>query len=733
MARLQWYARRLRSMGAREIAWRFVRVADERLGRDPGKAVPEWSDEQWQASLDRFRAATERPVLLDRDRAARIAAQNPAAVQELVAAADLVAARKFGFFAYPRVELAEPIDWNHDPIADVRWPAIPAAKIDHRTAAGDAKWIWELNRLQHLPWLAQAWLFTGDDRYSKAAFAQLDSWLEQNPPGVGIAWRGAFEAGIRAISVTVAMQGLRDSPDLTVDRYRRLVSVLAISARRCWIERSRFSSANNHLVGELTGLAVVAMFFPDLPAAANWEKSAIAGLVREADLQILADGAAAEQAVGYQVFTADFLLLISALLRSRNDFRPEFLDAVERSATYLGALVGPDDPDPRYGDEDEGFALRLGTEPRRTIRQHLGAVASFGGNVAAGRFGVPTLSAAWLAEIDVPERLRRSSIPAGELILSGDPADGRTSAYAPVGGLVVLRRGSVRTLMDVAPLGYLSIAAHGHADALAVGISVGEQDIVGDPGTGSYYGNPAWRDVHRGTRAHATVEVDGTNQSTIGGPFLWTMHARTHVRSVDLANGVVDAEHYGYEQLAEPVVHRRWLIAHPDARSIVVVDRLSGAGTHDVRTSWPIHPALDVAVSDTDCLVTKDGRSVLHIAATATTSLQGQHVRGDEATNLGWWSTRLESRSPAWLLGWYCAAELPLVLATVLTPFENAEFVENVGVENVKVAYSDGVVDLTWTDSGAPCILTIDTRLDAHVQMHTDRISTQTTELQSND
>jgi len=59
------------------------------------------------------------------------------------------------------------------------------------------------------------------------------------------------------------------------------------------------------------------------------------------------------------------------------------------------------------------------------------------------------------------------------------------------------------------------------------------RDLIVDPGTGSYYGNPAWRTVHRGTRAHPTACVDGVNQSVIGGPFYWSRHATTTVRSVD--------------------------------------------------------------------------------------------------------------------------------------------------------------------------------------------------------
>jgi len=54
--------------------------------------------------------------------------------------------------------------------------------------------------------------------------------------------------------------------------------------------------------------------------------------------------------------------------------------------------------------------------------------------------------------------------------VGADGPDGGAPAslFAPHGGLVVLRTTARRLTMDVGPLGYLSTAAHGHADALAV-------------------------------------------------------------------------------------------------------------------------------------------------------------------------------------------------------------------------------------------------------------------------
>ncbi|WP_205528423.1 heparinase II/III family protein [Desertimonas flava] len=602
-----------------------------------------------------------------------------------MAAADRILERRFSFFGYPEVRLAEPLNWNHDPVSDVTWPVRPASKIDHRTADGDVKWIWELNRLQHLPLLAEAWLFTGDDRYAEEVFAHLDSWMVQCPPGEGIAWRGAFEAGVRAISVAVALQGVLDSTALTLDRYRTVASMLAESARRCWEDRSRFSSANNHLIGEMAGLATIAMLFPDLPGAARGERRALRVLAAEADRQILPDGAGAEQAVGYQVFTVELMWTVMALLRRRGDNPPaSMVAAVERSRRYLAALIGEDDPAPRYGDDDEGFALRLGPEPVRTVGDHVSIV---GGD---SKRATAVLTSAWL-----------------EMSIERPRAVAPASLFAEHGGLVVLRSGRRRVTVDVGPLGYLSIAAHGHADALAVTLSVDGADLIGDPGAGSYYGHPTWRAANRGTRSHATVVVDGVDQSQIGGPFLWTHHANVRVRSVDLEAGIVDAEHDGYTRLSDPVIHRRWVVAAPHLKSVLVTDLLYGPGEHDVCVSWPLHPRLE-----------RDGGPSLDLAAAATVTTRSADVRGDTASDLGWWSERLEQREPSWLLGTIASGALPMVFATVLTPRESTSAAS---VEELVVERDGSSISVRWRGPDGLVAVEIDALRDGAAVLSSTR------------
>lgn len=686
---LGWYAHRLRSMSVREVVWRASRpLRDARARGVSAHDAGVLKDSlDFGVALKRFRSSVDRPVLLDREHAQGIRAENPALVDSLLSAADVAVQGSFSFFGYPTATFDYPIDWNYDPVADVHWPRIRSERISHRVGHGDVKWIWELNRLQHLPWLVQAWLFSGDTRYEHAAFDHLDSWIAQNPPGCGIAWRSGFEAGIRAISIAIAVQGLRDSAELTVDRFSAILTVLAECAKRCWQDRSLYSSANNHLVGEMAGLAVVALLLPELALSSEWEVSAVRVLRAEADQQILGDGAGAEQAVGYQIFTVELLNLVAALLARRDGHAPdEIVSAIARSSAFLTGVIGERDPDPRYGDNDDGFALRLGPEAVRTVRDHLGIVSIHDWRALSPPIGNDTLAAQWF------KAMARSSL--AEVVAPARSDGHPASFFARDGGLVVMRDSRRRTMMDVGPLGYLSIAAHGHADALAISLSLDGQDVISDPGTGSYHGHQDWRSAMRSTRAHATVCIDDQNQSINCGPFLWRRHARARVSKVDLAAGVIDAEHDGYTRLPGHPVHRRWLIASCNERSQLVVDLISGQGHHEVRTTWPLHPSLDAERSPFGHIVSREGCPVVQFLSASTAPLALDEVRGDERNNLGWWSDRLETRTPAWWLGAVSKAELPIVIATLITPMGE------VGVDGLKVEMQNDLIVVRWEEGG---------------------------------
>jgi hypothetical protein len=643
---LAWYLRRLRAMTPAELVWRAGRIIRAR-GLPP--RVPSALSSRGGAGLRAFQ-------LLDPAVVRRVATEHPDEAGAVVALAEKFLRHEFRFFGNPEASLGVDIDWSYDPISNYRWPLAPSRAIDYKFNGQDPKWVWELNRLQHLPLLVEAWMISGDHRFAEGAIRDLRSWIAANPFDRGVAWSGGFEAGVRAMSVAFALRGLRHYDGLDVDTESVALEMLSRSAVKSWSERSLFSSANNHLIGEMGGLAITAILFPELPSSERDEGRALKILIREADRQILPDGSGVEQSLRYHLFTADVLLLVVASIRERGGSAPATLvNAVERSARFLESLVHEGESAPWYGDDDESFALRLQTERCRGVHAHLSSVRAV--------LGRPTAP----ARDDFAAALLRHGLSNREGVTRGSSSAPMRSFVAPDAGLVVLRNASGhRSVVDVGRLGQPPIAAHGHADALAVSLHVNGVSVVVDPGTGSYYRHSAWREAHRSTRLHATVEVDGENQSLAGGRFMWARHAGVQLRHVDLDLGLVEAEHDGYRRLADPVTHRRWVIAPPDEDDWLVVDWCSAASRHDFRVGWPLSAQATVERTDLGHVVEVGAAGRFQFAYASSSPLTPFASRGDDEAHIGWFSAHLEERVPAWHVGTLSAAEGPWAHVTAV-------------------------------------------------------------------
>jgi uncharacterized heparinase superfamily protein len=602
--------------------------------------------------------STPRGILLP-ERALAVRDRFPRECEALLRRADAVVEHRFRFFGYPETVIDDPAA-DVDPFTGRSWPTKHGKRVKFRQGgAGDPKWIWELNRCQDLPLLVAAWLLSGEARYAAFAAERLEKWIETHPPGRGIAWSNGFEAGMRAISVAVAFDGLRGSDQLSRERAELVARSLWQTVT--WIERdpSIGSSANNHRIGELVGVVAVATMVPELKGSERRLERALAELAEEVERQIRPDGTNAEQAFAYQVFVLDLLLVALALVDLRDPCAPEPLNAaLTRSAEALWAQLGDDEPEPRYGDADDGRALVLDAADSRSARGVAGSIASRSGHTGAARVaGALDPMGLWLFGLEGAERFEAAA-------RAGHPAPG--SLTLNDAGLTVLRAGSCRTLFDHGPHGYLSIAAHGHADALAIDVSLGNQPLVSDPGVGSYSVRPEVRRAFRGTGLHATVTVDAADSSEPGGPFLWTRHARSRLLSLD-PEGTAIGEHDGYSRLSDPVVHRRAVV--PIGGTLLIHDRLEAIGSHRYSQRWPFHPALEIAECGRRDVLLRGERAGVLLLFAALREFELQMTKGQESPPLGWWSPGLESVVPAWLAAVDLDAEGAVELTAFIVPF----------------------------------------------------------------
>ena len=632
----------------------------------------------------------------------------PEEIERVRARADLVLSGRVTLFGYPEVSVpADAVDPT--PTPGVRWPDRHAKRMNYRLGSLDPKWTWEVNRCQQTALLVAAWLLTREDRYGRAAARRLVHWVETHPPGRGIAWSNGFEAGVRGISLALVLDALRGSGFLEPSEEQLVLRALWQHAR--WIQRdpSLGSSANNHRIGELVGLAVMGSLAPEVRGSGSWVDTAVAELEREMSIQILDDGASAEQAFAYHVFVIDLLLVAVAVLEQVGHVPPpEVVAALARSGDALWAQLDRDEPAPTYGDTDDGRAIRLDAEDLRDPRGAAAGIAAFRPHARAAfvAHGMD-MQSWWLFG-------RAGSRRLAEVRGAAEPG----TIALPDAGYTLFRGMGRRAILDHGPLGLGPLAAHGHADALGLQVSLGAHELVVDPGVGSYFARPELRRAFRGTGFHATVLVDDTDSSEQSGPFLWTQHAEARVLRTDLDSGIVVAEHTGYLRLPDPVVHRRLVSAPSDSPHVLVVDRLEARAAHRYSQRWPLHPELEIVEHDARRIVALGpSHGVVIAAACRSARLEVVRSRGLEEPVAGWWSPRLELCVPSWLVAVDVEAVGSIELVTAIVPFvgtvaPDVEFdvdvAESRSVVRLAVAGSTHLLELdlespeTVTVSGTP-------------------------------
>lgn len=424
--------------------------------------------------------------------------------------------------------------WHRDPFHGTDWPR--EGRIDYRpgNSHGDVRVVWEINRLQHL--FSLAVIASEDPAACKQAVAlietQLLDWWQANPPGQGVNYLSAMEEALRLISLLHAFDLVRTEISAeVVDTLAELVTGHALHIER---RLSLYSSAGNHTIAEATGLLYAGLLFPECKASERWYRKARQLLATEASRQILNDGGGLEQAIWYLLFITDLMGLADELLRFKQEPSIPALDeALERARSFLNALASRPDDLPPIGDSDDGWALS------------------------------PWLQLSWQAGRPAPQQ----------------------KSYPQTGISLASFKGNDRLLFLHNPLGMPPSYGHGHADALSVLFSWNGIDLLIDPGTGQYGGDPVQRRYFRSSRAHNTATINGDDQARQLTAFMWT-----NPYTCRLAFSRFEPDHvlllaHTNAWRTHGVSHWR-AVSYRDGQYLAIRDWLSGPETAAVQLHW---------------------------------------------------------------------------------------------------------------------------------------------------
>jgi hypothetical protein len=456
------------------------------------------------------------------DRARLLSILGATGLAELRATADEIVSGKFRQFG------GDPLEIQLAPAAPhAHWTEFESGRLPLPTS--DIKFTWEPARFGWAFTLGRAFHASGDERYAAAFWRYFDEFSAANPPYLGSNWMSGQEVGLRLMAFVWAGQVFAKAEVTTPARLAALAAATAVHAARipATLLYAR-SQNNNHLLTESAALYTAALALPAHPDAAQWKETGWQWLTWCFENQIKKGGEYVQHSMNYHRLMLQTALWVYALARKTGGLTevkfgkdrptlvtPQAHARLTAATQWLLALTDPfSGRAANFGPNDGAYIFPFTNCPFDDYR--------------------PILQAAWLAF--QAERPLESG-PWDEMALwfgvlpAEDEFESRLPflPYLPDHRRMVYMRNAPAAPAIASPRGYswahLRAAEFksrpGHADLLHFDLWWRGLNITPDAGTYFYNAAPPWDNALTHASVHNTVTINGADQFTRAGRFLY--------------------------------------------------------------------------------------------------------------------------------------------------------------------------------------------------------------------
>lgn len=443
-----------------------------------------------------------------------------------------------------------------------------------KTTNFDIKFIWEPGRFDWAITLARAYHMSGDEGYSESFWRYTETFLQANPPNLGPHWVSAQEVALRLIALVFAGQVFLYSPHSTFQRLAILSAAVADHAERIppTLAYAR-SQHNNHLLSEAAGLYTASLALPGHPNALRWRKLGWRWFNYGLQTQVAPDGSYAQHSTNYHRLVLQIALWVHTLqigARGADPFPEQTRERLSAATRWLLALLDPQSGRvPNLGPNDGAYILKLNSCSYSDYRPTLQAAALIFMGERAFALGPWDELSCWLSSNQEQPILSRSSVTTVNVRTSsvGYPVHNPNKEFSSV-------------LVGFQSWAYLRAARFtsrpGHADQLHLDLWWRGLNIAQDPGTYLYNAPQPWDNSLSSAEVHNTLTIDGRDQMTRAGRFLFLDWAQGEIISREQAPDNswqrLVARHFGYLRLG--AVHQRSVTAHTDGRWVIADELL---------------------------------------------------------------------------------------------------------------------------------------------------------------
>ena len=535
------------------------------------------------------------------------------------------------------LDLFKPIQWHLDLASGKTFPKIFSHSVDIRSDFyGSAKNVWEINRHLFLVHLALLYKKTQDKNYLDLIFYHLESFKNENPYLLGVNWYSNIEVNIRLIQWAYCFKILDMNTLLAKEENTKVFfenvwkPLITEHAEYSFKHPSFYSSANNHLISEYAGLFVATSVFEFLPKRKARNLYAKQGLEKEILKQNSEEGINKEEAAEYIQFINDFFLIAALFAKeTKNEFSDTYYKRLKQMAFYLNNLLDKNGNYAMYGDGDDGFVLR--TDKETYFNNFISQLNSF-----ALLFKEPLLKRSGFL-LDEKSKLLFGKNAEEDFQKLESLGDAEKSVFYRKSGHYIFRKRNadkeIYMHFNAAPLGFLSIAAHGHSDALSFLMHVDGYPIFIDSGTYTYHTEKEYRKYFVSALAHNTICVNQKNMADFVFPTMWLSHYQCKTLEANEEQEFVVATHNGY--VKQGVTHTREIRFDKENNLFTIIDTLAG-GKFNAEIPFHLHP--DVFIEQTENGFLLKHPKVRNVYLETDRQLKYKMVCGQKEPLLGFYS-----------------------------------------------------------------------------------------------